>query len=381
MPNPIILIFSYNQVPAGEILFQTNLPGLVTEGYKTFLDEEAVTTTLAEKLEVSKDFLKQADLIPADSEGSWQKEIVRVKKDTIDLLVKNQFNYYAYDIPQQAILALTLKNLRVINNHPKGYVQGFNELMSGKIADHQEAWEMRVAFQDAEFTQHARAAKDGVICITGIYHARHLQSYLQTKFPDQDILSFFPYQGPSFEPYEDEARNSDTNSFIFPYNARLVDMDKDADKAQNCINEELAIYKTLTTQLAQIAKEFKQGNVVKTRLDESQTELQILKVSCKKLTSLNNVDKYLLAIDVHLLQCAMGNKDLDYIRNNYPAIKARNDKLVKSEFKENLVSIAREVVTKYREETKPEKTAAAPGIFNNAISTTTAVDGTLFQPK
>lgn len=225
MPNPIILIFEYHQVPAGEILFQNNFLGLVNEGYQTYLDEEAFDVNLDKKLSASAELVKKAQSIPKESEQFWQKKIVIIRKKSIELLIQHQFDYFPFDMPEKEIQELVIKNFDILNSYPKGFAEGVNDLLSGKIPQRQEAFKKRVQFQNKEFTKQAMNAKSGVVSIAGIYHANHLQSYFNSQYPEQDILSFFPYQGEPFEEYEISARNPDTNKVIFPHNARLIDMD------------------------------------------------------------------------------------------------------------------------------------------------------------
>ncbi|MCC5792201.1 MAG: hypothetical protein JJT82_06275 [Legionellaceae bacterium] len=354
MPNPIMIIFEYHQVPAGEHLFQSNVSGLMQAGYKTYLDDEACGIDLNQKQALANHLVIEAQKIPDDSDDIWQKDIVTTRKKSIDLLVEHQFNYHAYDLPEQEIRMLLERNLDVLLFHPEGVAQGMNDLLSGKIPERQEAYERKVQFQNKEFAKQARNAKGEIICITGIYHAKHLQSYLRAQLPGQDILSFFPYQGPSFEPFEDKARNPKFNADVFPHGARLINMDADAEREQSkhIMLDDLITYTNMVKTLARIEQDLIQNDVPKDTLDAIQEELQTLKANSYTLTSLNNLDMYLFAMDAYLLKCAIEKKDLSYIKASYPDIQKSARALPKTEFKSKLISLIKEIIQKYQVEQK-----------------------------
>lgn len=352
MPNPIIIIFEYHQVPAGELLLQANLPDLIKEGYKTYLDEEASNVTLERKLRMANDVVLKAQDIPEASEEIWQKVIVTVRKKTIDLLVTNKFNYFAYDLPESELQALLLQNLDVLRSHPQGMTQGMNDLLSGKIAHRMQPYEKRVAYQNEAFAKKAVNAKDGVVCIAGIYHAHHLQSYLRDKFPGQDVLTFFPYQGIAFEAFEEKARSPETNSSVFPYKAKLVNMDSNGEKAKNIINDDLTLYKKMVDQLQNIELIFNQPDSLNSKIQEIQDELNLLKTSIQKLDILNNIDTYLFTVGVYLLKCAIEAKDLSYIKANYDSVKKIGNSIPKTPIKDKLIVVCKEIVGTYQAEQK-----------------------------
>ncbi len=69
--NPIIIIFEYHQVTAGEQLLQSNLSGLAELGYRTYLDEEACDMTLERKISMQAGLVEQAQEISHDSPKYW----------------------------------------------------------------------------------------------------------------------------------------------------------------------------------------------------------------------------------------------------------------------------------------------------------------------
>lgn len=373
MPNPIIIIFEYHQVPAGEILFQSNFPDLLKHGYKTYLDEEASNISLNRKLEMVTELVDKAQEIPEDSEEIWQKEIVTIRKNTVDLLVANKVNYFAYDIPQSTIELLFLQNIDVLRSHPKGMAQGVNDLLSGKIPHRMEPFKERVAYQNEAFAKNAVHAKDGVVCIAGIYHANHLQSYLRSKFPEQDVLTFFPYQGVPFEIFEEEARNPETNSSVFPHKARLINMDTHGEETRrSIINDDLDIYKKIVDQLQKIELSLNKNDISKDTIQEIQKELNNLKAGLQNLKSLNNVELYLFTIDIYHLKCAIEIKDLSYIKTNYNLIKKNSDTIPKSPIKDKLIVMCKEIVCKYQAEKEltPKNVANVPQAFFEKNTTT-----------
>jgi len=373
MPNPIIIIFEYHQVPAGEHLFQSNFTGLVHAGYKTYLDEEAFGTDLNKKQALMNASVINAQEIPDGSPEVWQKEIVTTRKKSVDLLVENQFDYHAYDLPEQEVQMHLLRNIDVLRSHPKGMVQGMNDLLSGKIPERKEAYELRVKFQNEEFTKQANQAEGKIICIAGIYHANHLQSYLRAKFPGQDVLSFFPYQGQSFEPFEEEARNPELNTSVFPHNSRLVNMDSEQERSKHIILDDLTVYNNLVNSLARTEQDLIQKDLSKDQLNSIQEDLKSLKKSFRSLKSLNNLEMYLFAIDVYLLKCAIEKRDLSYIKTNYTNIQKSAGHLPKTELKTKLISLVKEIVKKYQLELKVEKesqkaTSNDPGFFAGKVA-------------
>lgn len=123
----------------------------------------------------------------------------------------------------------------------------------------------------------------------------------------------------------------------------------------------------MTKKLKEIEQVIMQKDLSIDKINEINADLILLKSHCLRLKSLNNAALYLFTIDVYLLLCAIKNKDLDYIKSNYNAIKKNGDCLVKSESKDKLLRIVREIVSQYRAELtvrKAKETEGAESTYN-----------------
>lgn len=367
MPNPIILIFGYNQVCAAETLFQDNFSGLHKEGYNTYMDEEASGTSLDEKRTSINQLLEQANDIPVESPEIWQKNVNLAKKKSIQILIAHRINYIAYDLPLKMLDIIIRQNSDVLKAHPQGLARGLSDLLAGKIPARKGVSEKRNQILDFNFAKHAVNPRKGVFCITGVYDAARMQTYFRTNYPGHDILSYFPYEGAPFEAFEVNARDPLLNSKIFPHGVRLVDMDNDAQQAKSVIVDDLSLYNTMLIKLKSIESSLKQQNIPQDQLKGIQVALHVLKTNFQQLKALNNADVYLCAIDIYLLQCVAEPMDVDYFKANYLPAKLKLDRLPESKSKEELLLLIKDIFTKYRAATQAGVTTSVVSTNNIAL--------------
>lgn len=346
--NPVIIIFEYHQVTAGENLLQTNLPDLVSNGYRTYLDEEAHGTTFEKKHQLQQELVETAQSIPLNSPEIWQKEIVTTRLYSLNQLVKYQFNYFPYDLPASEVQTLMLQNLDVLQRHPKGIHQGMNDLLSGKVEGREGVFNKRVDFQNQHFVEQIKSCKDGIVCVAGIYHANHLQTYIREQLPDQDILCYFPYKGDVFEDYERKARAPLESSKIFPVGVKRINMNEESNKDKPLIIDDLINYKLFIKNLSSVKSILSNQKNSLDDIVDAEKELCFLQEKCQKLPALNNQDVYNFAIKLYLSKCALISNNLPSFTKHYQQAKEISKTVPKCKYKSELVLLAHSLVKQYQ---------------------------------
>ncbi len=349
MPNPIFIIFEYHQVTAGEQLLQANLESLAAMGYRTYLDEEAHGTSFESKLSMQTDAVIKAQDIPEENPGYWQKEVVETRLKTLTQMQEFGFNYFPYDLSAAEMMTLSFAHMDIIQDHPEGLVQGFNELASGKNKDYMEIFNARVEKQNLRFAEQVAQCQDGIVCVAGVYHAKHLQNHLRAQFPEQDILCYFPYQGAPFEAFEETARNQESNTEVFPTHAKLIDFDTLEAGGTEVIHRDVAHYHSMISQLNTT---FDDLFSMKHHTDEALIAFKEQLFSCQntllELSGLNNKDYYQFKINIGLSQCALLDNKLDDVKQYYNAAKAIVRDIPRSPAKTALIQSLKSIANQFK---------------------------------
>jgi len=347
--RPVVVVYEYHQITAGQVFYQENIEELRSLGYSVYLDEEAAGTDLTKKMSLVTDALEALKNQRESDHTSWQLRVLEQRINTLHYLNSSSATYVAIDLPFQPIVNYVKEHSEWFLKHPDGTHRALEVVLSGEDSQRMELFHARDKHMAEAIVSQKRVSHEGVSTIIGCRHAPGLQRFFKEHAPEVDTLSYFVYAAAPHDEYEKNARDPEKSEQYFPGGVERIHFDNSRCDKKRIITDVLAYDELMTNFYAEKPRLGK-------GVDDKEEALAILNIMarllllCDKLDAFNNRDLYKLCVLSYIGKVSLCLGDAERAKQSYltgrSLFKNLPSSALKTEAKENFLQTHQSLKTK-----------------------------------